>query len=73
MYQEYPLFAAEAGVKGRHIGLPGGISSIANRVSYFCDFQGPSISVDTMCSGSLTSLYMACRDLRDHRIRAALA
>ncbi|MBN4658957.1 hypothetical protein H4F44_24505, partial [Escherichia coli] len=26
MYQEYPLFAAEAGVKGRHIGLPGGIS-----------------------------------------------
>ncbi|MGX4256842.1 SDR family NAD(P)-dependent oxidoreductase [Bacillus sp. YH3-2-B2] len=73
MYQEYPLFAAEAGVKGRHIGLPGGISSIANRVSYFCDFQGPSMSVDTMCSGSLTSLYMACRDLRDHRIRAALA
>ncbi|MDJ1630934.1 beta-ketoacyl synthase N-terminal-like domain-containing protein [Bacillus velezensis] len=31
------------------------------------------MSVDTMCSGSLTSLYMACRDLRDHRIRAALA
>lgn len=40
MYQEYPLFAAEAGVKGRHIGLPGGISSIANRVSYFVTFKG---------------------------------
>lgn len=73
MYQEYPLLAAESCLKGQRIGLPGGISSIATRVSYFCNFHGPSMAIDTMCSGSLTSIYLACQALKNKHIDAALA
>ncbi|MGK3962581.1 SDR family NAD(P)-dependent oxidoreductase [Sorangium sp. So ce118] len=73
MFQEYPLFAAESSVRGERFGLPGGISSIASRVSYFCNFHGPSLAVDTMCSSSLTAIYLACQSLRGGRIDSALA
>jgi polyketide synthase PksN len=39
-------------------------ASIANLVSHFCDFKGPSMAVDTMCSSSLTALDMACRSIQ---------
>ncbi|XXR37670.1 SDR family NAD(P)-dependent oxidoreductase [Sorangium sp. So ce375] len=73
MFQEYPLFAAESSVRGERFGLPGGISSITSRVSYFCNFHGPSLAVDTMCSSSLTAIYLACQLLRGGRIDSALA
>lgn len=49
------------------------ISSLANRISYFFDFNGPSIGVDTMCSSSLTSVYLACMNLKNKDIDYALA
>jgi polyketide synthase PksM len=73
MNQEYPLFAAESSARGRRFGLGGGMASVANRISYFCDFHGPSMAVDTMCSGSLTAIYLACQALKAQRIHAALA
>ncbi|MGK3983835.1 beta-ketoacyl synthase N-terminal-like domain-containing protein [Sorangium sp. So ce136] len=73
MSQEYPLFAAEASLQGQRIGLPTGISGIAARVSYFFNFNGPSMAVDTMCSSSLTSVYLACQALKEGKIDAALA
>lgn len=48
-------------------------AAIANRVSYTFDLQGPSLTVDTMCSGSLTALHMACNSLRLGECRMALA
>jgi acyl transferase domain-containing protein len=42
---------------------PGTFSSVANRVSYFCDFHGPSLSLDTMCSSSLAAIHEACQHL----------
>ena len=35
-------------------------ASVANRVSHFFDFTGPSLTLDTMCSSSLTALHLAC-------------
>lgn len=40
-------------------------SSIANRVSYFFDFHGPSIAIDTMCSSSLVAVHQACEAIRN--------
>jgi acyl transferase domain-containing protein len=73
MSQEYALFAAEASLGGQPLGLPTGIASVANRVSFHCDFRGPSIAVDTMCSGSLSAFALACDALRAGTVDAALA
>jgi len=64
MYQEYQLYGAQAQQSGNSIALGGNPSSIANRVSYFCNWIGPSLAVDTMCSSSLTALHLAVNSIR---------
>ncbi|MEV8129124.1 SDR family NAD(P)-dependent oxidoreductase [Streptomyces sp. NPDC085944] len=46
---------------------------IANRVSYFFDFAGPSLAVDTACSASAVALHLACRAIRHGEVDAAIA
>ena len=48
------------------------LSALANHVSYFFNFKGPSLSVDTMCSGSLTALHLAMNSLRLKECQLAL-
>ncbi|MEV5203142.1 SDR family NAD(P)-dependent oxidoreductase [Streptomyces sp. NPDC053720] len=48
-------------------------SIIANRISYYFDFQGPSITNDTACSSSLVSVYEAVRALGNGECGVALA
>jgi 3-oxoacyl-(acyl-carrier-protein) synthase/pimeloyl-ACP methyl ester carboxylesterase/acyl carrier protein len=48
-------------------------ASIANRASWFFDFRGPSIALDTTCSGSLTTVHLACESLRMGETDLAIA
>jgi acyl transferase domain-containing protein/acyl carrier protein len=73
MYEEYQLYGAQAQMVGTPMALAGHPSSIANRVSYFCNFHGPSLAVDTMCSSSLTAIHLACESLKRGECAAALA
>lgn len=47
-------------------------SSMANRISYFFNFNGPSMSIDTMCSSSLTAVHIACDSIRSGQCKMAL-
>ncbi|MCQ4045629.1 type I polyketide synthase [Streptantibioticus rubrisoli] len=48
-------------------------SVIANRISYFLGFRGPSLVVDTGQSSSLVAVHLACESLRRGESATALA
>nr|DAC82026.1 TPA_exp: polyketide synthase [Kiritimatiellota bacterium] len=73
MYGEYQLFAAEESVRGNPLSVGGSYASIANRISYVLNLHGPSMSIDTMCSSSLTALHLACQDLKLGRTNLGVA
>ncbi len=50
----------------------GGSAILPNRVSYFFNLKGPSISIDTACSASLVALHLACQALRNGDCKSAL-
>ncbi len=54
-------------------GTGGANSLVANRVSYCLDLRGPSMAVDTACSGSLVAIHLACQSLWSGESSAALA
>lgn len=48
----------------RHTGTGVARSILANRVSYFFDWKGASMTIDTACSSSLVALHQAVQSLR---------
>ena len=72
MWGQYALLGVEETLKGHPVAPSSFASSIANRVSYFFDLRGPSLSLDTMCSSSLTALHLACESLRRQECEQAL-
>ncbi len=73
MWSEYQLFGAEELAKGHVVTPSASFASIANRVSYFFNFTGPSLALDTMCSSSLTALHLACAAIQRGECELALA
>ncbi len=47
-------------------------SIIANRISYVFDLRGPSMPIDTACSGSFMALHIAAQALRNNDCKMAI-
>ncbi|OTB04012.1 hypothetical protein M426DRAFT_59505 [Hypoxylon sp. CI-4A] len=50
-----------------------GIAIMSNRISFFLDINGPSMTIDTGCSASLVCLHNACQSLRSREVDVGLA
>ncbi|OKP52620.1 polyketide synthase [Serratia marcescens] len=73
MHNDYALIAAEIANRGQVTPLSMNHAPIANRVSYFCGFHGPSFAIDTVCSSSLTALHLALESLHRGESKVAIA
>lgn len=48
-------------------------SIVSNRISYFFDWRGPSMTIDTACSSSLVAVHQAVQAIRSGTSRVAIA
>ncbi|MCJ1391686.1 hypothetical protein MMC18_004551 [Xylographa bjoerkii] len=49
-----------------------GRAILSNRISHFLNIKGPSMTIDTACSGSLVAIDVACRYLQTGEISGAI-
>ncbi|WP_234433515.1 type I polyketide synthase, partial [Streptomyces sp. NRRL WC-3549] len=73
MYGHYQLYGAQEALRGEGFAPSSSYASVANRVSYFFDFTGPSVALDTMCSSSLVTIHQACLAIRNGDCDVAVA
>jgi acyl transferase domain-containing protein/acyl-CoA synthetase (AMP-forming)/AMP-acid ligase II/NADPH:quinone reductase-like Zn-dependent oxidoreductase/acyl carrier protein len=67
------LVMSKRGAPDPWSGTGNALSIAANRLSYFFDLRGPSLSIDTACSSSLVAVHQACESLRHGGCQLALA
>lgn len=53
--------------------LGANLSIISNRISYFFNFHGPSMTIDTACSSALVALHQACMAISHDKVPMVLA
>ena len=73
MNNDYEWLGARAGASDSGADGRSSYWSIANRVSYVFDLKGPSFTIDSACSSSLTAIHLACSSLLQGECRVAIA
>ncbi|RHZ48345.1 hypothetical protein CDV55_100373 [Aspergillus turcosus] len=65
MFRDYhDSLSRDPDVLPRYFMTGNAATMASNRISHFYDLHGPSMSVDTGCSTTLTALHLACQNLR---------
>ncbi|MCG8569832.1 MAG: SDR family NAD(P)-dependent oxidoreductase [Spirochaetes bacterium] len=73
MNNDYEWFSSQSAYHGKFSKAQSKYWSVANRVSYFMNFTGPSIAIDTACSSSLTAIHLACESIKRGECETAIA
>lgn len=72
MWSDYQNTGSDAWRGGGHHLATSFHSSIANRISHFFNFNGPSLAVDTSCSSAATAIHLACESIKRGECGAAV-
>ena len=72
VWSMYQNIGAEERLLGNDAIASSFLWSVANRISYFMNLTGPSVTVDTACSASLTALYFAVEAIRKGECQSAI-
>ncbi|BBB93441.1 MAG TPA: SDR family NAD(P)-dependent oxidoreductase [Methylomusa anaerophila] len=69
----FDLYGPDLWKEGEQVYPRTSFGSVANRISYLLNLQGPSMPIDTMCSASLTAIHEACEHLYRGECEMAIA
>ena len=72
VWSMYQMLGVEERLAGSNINPTSFFWSIANRVSYWMNLSGPSLTLDTACSASLTAIQLACESIHRGECSAAI-
>lgn len=73
VWSSYQMLGVEEKFAGNNVNPSSFLWSIANRVSYWMNLSGPSLTLDTACSASLSALKLACDAINNGECSAAIA
>lgn len=68
----HEMLMRDAETAPMYAGTGTGFSLLSNRISWFYDFHGPSLTLDTACSSSLVGLHLACQGIRSGESKVAV-
>lgn len=72
MYGHYELLAADEWAKGNPAPGFSPLYAVANNISRCMDFKGPSLTIDSACSSSLSCLHIAMQNIESGDCNAAI-
>ncbi|PJD95562.1 MAG: hypothetical protein CK426_09295, partial [Legionella sp.] len=72
MNQDFTFILNEMPLNTSYV-MGNGLSALSGRLAYYYGFEGPVLTIDTMCSSSLVSVCLAVKGLRNRDCNLALA